>query len=93
MERIDRSNFADKLKDYERVDVKSLKAGDHVRYIRKEFGTEKYKCVYSVIASCEEGQDISMHSYVPKDSTDPPYSWILKNTSVPYVRFYQKVKK
>ncbi len=93
MERIDRSNFSDKLKDYKRVDVKSLKAGDHVRYIRKEYGTEKTKCVYAVIDSCEEGNDLSVHGYVPKDSTEAPYSWIIKNKSIPYLRFYQKVNK
>lgn len=93
MEAHDRSNFSDKLKDYERVDYKSLKAGDHVRYIRKEYGTEKTKCVYAVIDSCEEGNDLSVHGYVPKDSTEAPYSWIVKNKSIPYLRFYQKVKK
>ena len=93
MEAHDRSNFSDKLKDYKRVDYKSLKAGDHVRYIRKEYGTEKTKCVYAVIASCEEGEDLSVHGYVPQNSTDAPYSWVLKRKSVPYMRFYRKVKK
>jgi len=93
MEVKDRNRFEEKLKDYQRVNVQDIKAGDHVRYIRKVYNSSDFKCIYAVIDSCEEDQDISMHSYVPENSTEPPYSWILKSKSVPYVRFYKKVNK
>jgi hypothetical protein len=89
----DKKLFGDKLKDYQIVDVSQLKAGDHVRYVRREYESKNLKCVYAVIDSCEEDQDLSVHSYVPENSTDAPYSWQIKRKSVPYMRFYQKVKK
>jgi hypothetical protein len=88
---IDKKRFEEKLKGYERVDVKDLKAEDHIRYVKKEFKSEKYKCVYCIVDSAEEGQNISVHSYVPKGCDDAPYSWVIKTKSIPYVRFYKKV--
>ena len=89
----DKKRFGDKLNGYEIVDVSLLKAGDHVRYVRKVYNSSDYKCIYAVIDSCEDSQDLSVHSYVPENSTDAPYTWQIKRKSVPFMRFYKKVNK
>ncbi len=93
MEVHDRKRFEEKLKDYQRVQVGDLKAGDHCRYVKKNYNSETYKCVYCIVDSNDDGQDISVHGYVPQNSTEPPYSWVITRKSVPYMRFYKKVKK
>lgn len=90
MDIIDKKRFEEKLKGYERVDVKQLNAGDHCRYVKKEFQSENYKCVYAIVDSNEDGQDMRVHGYTPKNSTEAAYSWTLKNKSIPYIRFYKK---
>ena len=93
MEVKDRNRFEEKLKGYEKVDVSVLKAGDHCRYVKKIYNSENYKCVYAIVDSNDDGQDISVHGYVPENSTDAAYSWIIKRSSTPYMRFYKKVNK
>lgn len=89
----DFNTYNDLLKGYEAVNVSDLKAGQHVRYVKKAYNAEKKsatKCVYAIVDSCEEGKPISMHSYVPYDSDDVPYSWVISEKNVPYIRFYRK---
>jgi len=90
MEATDRVNFGDKLKGYVRVKVEDLKSNDHVRYVKKKYGTDnEYKCVYAIVDSCELGQDMSVHGYNP-DPKEAPHSWVLSGKSIPYTRFYKK---
>lgn len=91
MDVIDKKRFEEKLKDYERVDFKTLKVGDHMRYVKKNYNSETYKCVYAIIDNISD--NVSVHGYVPAGSKDKPYSWTLSSKSIPYTRFYQKVKK
>ena len=93
MDVIDKKRFEEKLKDYERVDVKELTAGSHCRYVKKNYNSDSYKCVYAIVDSNDDDQDISVHGYVPENSEQAPYSWVITRKSVPYMRFYQKVKK
>lgn len=90
MEARDRTNFMDKLKDYELVKVDTLKAGDHCRYVKKNYNSDTYKCVYAVIDTNDDTQDISCHGYMPAESKDAPHSWVITRKSVPYIRFYKR---
>ena len=79
MEVKDRNRFEEKLKGYEIVDVSVLKVGDHCRYVKKIYNSENYKCVYAIVDSNDDNQDISVHGYVPENSTEAPYSWVIKS--------------
>lgn len=87
---IDMKTFEEKLKGYEFCLLSDLKSGDAVRYVKREYKSNNLKCVFCFIDSCEEMQPVSVHGYVPRGSNEPPRSWVLSLSSLPYTRFYKK---
>jgi len=89
----DFEDFKEKLAGYEHVLYDTLTADMHVRYVRKEYKKNTSKCTYGIVSSSEAGQPLKMRSYVPYGSNDAPRTWEIKQSSLPYIRFYRKVQK
>ena len=89
----DFKRFEKKLEGYEFVSLSQLKAGDAVRYVKREYKSDNFKCVFCFIDNCEEMQPVKVRGYVPRGSPDAPMTWSLSLKSLPYIRFYRKVEQ